>query len=156
MATSSKLSDTTLRIVRVFKAKPERVFKAFTNPEQMRTWFCPDGFRFTEIRTDLSSGLGIYFDMLHEETGHHYVFELDYTTVDPPQRIVWTSTWRDGFPTPGRETKATIEFRAVPGGTEVTLTHEGFVDKANRDDHAQGWGGGLDKLANMLAKESRE
>jgi glutathione S-transferase len=153
MSTTEKLPDTTLRIVRVFKAKPERVFNAFTDPEQMRSWFCPEGFRFTEIRVDPKSGLGTYFDMLHEEANQHYVFELDYTTVDRPKKIVWTSTWRDGFADPGRETKATIEFRAVAGGTEVTLTHEGFKDKANRDDHAQGWGSGLDKLAKMLARE---
>ncbi len=154
MTTSHELPETTLRIVRVFKAKPERVFNAFTDADQMRTWFCPDGFRFTEIRVDKKTGLGTYFDMLHEEAGHHYVFELDYTTVDRPNKIVWTSTWREGFPEPGRLTKATIKFRAVPGGTEVTLTHEGFKDKAHRDDHAQGWGGGLDKLERMLAAEA--
>jgi uncharacterized protein YndB with AHSA1/START domain len=156
MATSSKLPDTTLRIVRVFKAKPDLVFKAFTDPEQMRNWFCPDGFRFTEIRVDSKTGLGTYFEMLDEGAGHRYVFELVYTTIDRPNKIVWTSIWRDGFAESGRKTKATIEFRPVPGGTEVTLTHEGFVDKANRDDHAQGWGGGLDKLARMLASELQQ
>jgi hypothetical protein len=87
---------------------------------------------------------------VNQETGARYVRDLDYEIVDKPTRIRWISIWRDGFPDWGWRTVATIDFLDVPGGTEVTLTHEGFKDAITRDHHAQGWGGGPNKLAKFL------
>lgn len=143
----TKPADTTLQIVRVFKASRQRVFDAFVDPTALRVWFCPDGFEFEEITTDPRTGRGDFFAMVHTATGARYTWNLEYTRVEPPRRLEWTSIWRDGFPESGRRTFVTVDFREVAGGTEVTLVHEGFIDRANRDDHRQGWGGGLDKLA---------
>lgn len=145
--------DTTLRITRVFKAERERVFRAFVDADAMRVWFCPAGFSFETITVERATARGTFFVMVHGATGQRFAFDLDYTAVDPPNRIQWISTWRDGFPEPGRQTIATIDFRDVPGGTKVTLTQDGFPSRQNRDEHAAGWGGGLDKLAKYLAGE---
>ena len=150
MSESQIVPDTTLRMNRVFRAAPERVFHAFVDAEAMRVWFCPIGFSFETITVDRATGRGTSFVMVHGATGHRFAFDLDYTLVDPPRKIEWISTWRDGFPEPGRKTTATIAFREVPGGTEVTLTQRGFLTPDNRDEHAAGWGGGLDKLAAYL------
>ena len=152
MSESPTVPDTTLRITRVFNAPPSRVFQAFVDAEAMRIWFCPTGFSFEAITVDRATGRGTFFAMVHGVTGHRFEFELDYTLVDPPHRIEWTSIWRDGFPTPGRKTPVTIEFREVPGGTEVTLTQRGFLSSENRDEHEAGWSGGLDKLARYLTE----
>ena len=143
--------DTTLRIVRVFKAPRARVFTAFVEPEALRQWFCPEGFRFEDITIDPATGRGASFTMVHEATGGRYCWELAYTVVDPPKRLEWTSIWHEGFPDPGRETFVTVTFADVAGGTEVTLVHENLVDAAVRDDHGQGWNSGLDKLARWMA-----
>src|SRR4029453_6945146 len=105
--------DATLRMSRVFRATPERVFQAFVDAEAMRIWFCPTGFSFETITVDRATGRGTFFVMVHGATGDRLAFELDYTLVDPPHKIEWISTWRDGFPEPGRETMATLEFREV-------------------------------------------
>lgn len=153
MSQSQTVSDTTLRMSRVFKATRERVFRAFVDAEAMRVWFCPAGFSFETITVDEATGRGRFFVMVDAATGSRFAFALDYTLVEPPRKIEWTSTWRDGFPEPGRETMVTIEFLEVPDGTEVTLTQHGFLSRDNRDEHANGWGGGLDKLAMYLAAE---
>jgi uncharacterized protein YndB with AHSA1/START domain len=150
---SQTVPDTTLRMSRVFKATPERVFRAFVDAEAMRVWFCPTGFSFETVTVDRATGRGSLFVMVDGATGDRFAFALDYTLIDPPHKIEWISTWRDGFPEPGRETMATIEFREVPGGTEVTLTQHGFLSRENRDEHANGWGGGMDKLAMYLSAE---
>src|SRR5262245_22594672 len=143
-------ADTTLRLVRVFKAERLRVFRAFTDPAQLRQWFCPDGFTFTTLRVDPASGRATSFVMESRQTGERYAFTLEYEVVDEPDQIRWISVWGDGFPEPGRRTKATLSFRSVPGGTELTLTHENFPDAETRAHHGQGWGSGLDKLARLL------
>lgn len=88
--------------------------------------------------------------MVDGASGDKYVWDMIYREVAPPSRMRWSSIWVEGF-ADNRETIATVEFREVPGGTEVTLVHEGFPDKATRDGHAAGWGGSLDKLARFLS-----
>ncbi len=153
MTHSQTAPDTTLRLTRVFNAPRERVFRAFLDADAMRVWFCPDGFSFVTVALDPATRRGTRFVMVHDATGQRYTFTLDYTAVEAPDRIEWISTWEDGFPERGRQTRATIEFEEVSGSTRVTLTQEGFMSRSNRDDHAEGWSGGLDKLARYLANE---
>lgn len=143
-------ADTTVRITRVFKAPRERVFKACFDPQLLRQWWCPEGFRFTGVTIDPKTGYGKRYSMVGPE-GEKYVWDIDYLLVDAPKKLKWTSTPVEGF---GEQdvTRAQLEFRDVPGGTEVTLTHEGFPDKDTRDAHQGGWGGGFDKLEKLLAK----
>ena len=143
--------DTTLRLSRVFKAPRERVFQAFVDVEALRVWFCPEGFSFEHIAIDPATRRPTDFVMVLEATGERYAFNLRYTAVTAPDRIEWISTWGNGFPEPGRQTRATIEFQEVSGGTRVTLTQDGFPSRESRDDHAGGWGGGFDKLTRYLA-----
>jgi len=152
MTETRSLAETTLRIVRVFKAPRQRVFDAFVDPAALRVWFCPDGFEFEDITIEPTTGRGDFFAMVHGATRARYTWNLEYTLVDPPRRLEWTSIWRDGFPERNRKTFVVVDFQEVGGGTEVTLTHDGFIDSLNRDDHGRGWGGGLDKLAQYLGR----
>ena len=150
MSTPATDADTVLQMTREFNAPRARVFKAFTDPELLRQWWSPDGFAFTDIQVDPDSGLGTRFTMVDDSTGDTYVWDMVYTDVDEPNRLVWRSIWVDGF-ADNRETVVTIEFRTVDGGTEISLTHEGFADKKNRDDHGAGWDGSLEKLGRFLS-----
>lgn len=141
--------DTTVRITRMFKAPIARVFRAFIDPQLLRQWWCPDGFRFTDVQIDPKTGYGKRYAMVGPE-GDRYVWDIDYVLIDEPRKLEWTSNFIEGIPGMG-VTRATLNFRDVPGGTEVTLTHEGFPDKTARDGHQGGWGGSLDKLERLLA-----
>lgn len=148
-------ADTTLHLVRTFRADRSRVFRAFTDPEQLRAWFCPDGFTFTTLRVDRPTGRATDFVMENARTGERYAFTLEYERVDEPNEIRWFSVWGAGFPDVGRRIQSTIAFRDVPAGTEVSLTQTNFPDSRTRDHHGQGWGSGLDKLARHLDSAAR-
>jgi uncharacterized protein YndB with AHSA1/START domain len=62
-------------------------------------------------------------------------------------------TWTWPRTTPERESVVTIEFKAVPRGTEIVFRHEQFVDETVRDGHLGGWTGALDKLEKQLLAE---
>lgn len=149
MTPANQSEETTVRITRVFKAPIARVFKACFDPSILRQWWCPEGFRFTDVTIDPKTGYGKRYSMAGPE-GEKYVWEIDYLLVDEPRKLKWTSTPIEGFAGQGI-TRAQLEFREVPGGTEVKLTHEGFPDQATRDGHQGGWGGGFEKLEKLLA-----
>jgi uncharacterized protein YndB with AHSA1/START domain len=144
---------TTLHLVRVFNADRARVFRAFTDPERLRVWFCPAGFEFTTLRVDTATGRATDFVMENRTTGDRFAWTLEYELVDDPNEIRWISIWGLGFPEVGRRTKAVITFRDVAAGTEVTVRHENFPDQRTRDHHGQGWGGSFDQLARLLGAE---
>jgi uncharacterized protein YndB with AHSA1/START domain len=66
----------------------------------------------------------------------------------PSRKLVYTWVWKS---TPERESLVTVELRAKDGGTELTLTHAGFVDEAARERHEHGWSGCLDRLARVAS-----
>ena len=149
MATRGNTADTTIRITRVFRAPLARVFKACIDPAQLRQWWSPEGYRFIDVIVDPTTGRGRRYTMVGPN-GDKYVWDIVYSLVDEPRTIRWSSIPVEGFGDAGA-TNATLEFREVPGGTEVTLTHEGFPDTDTRDAHRNGWGGGFEKLERLLA-----
>ena len=80
----------------------------------------------------------------HEVTGI-------YREVQPNRRLSFTWTWPRS--TPERESVITIEFNAVPRGTEMVFRHEKLFDDQVRDNHARGWTGSFAKLERALLAE---
>ena len=140
--------ETTIRITRRFRAPRQRVFSACLEPDQLRRWWAPPGFRFADITIDPETGYGRRFTMVGPE-GQRFVWEMVYTLVDPPNRIEWRSIPVEGFKEVG-ETVGILEFDEVVDGTEVRLTQEGYPDRASRDVHQSGWGKGFESLEGLL------
>ena len=69
-----------------------------------------------------------------------------YCRVDAPRTLSFTWAW-EPHDAGTRETQLTLEFRPKGEGTDVVLTHERFRDKADRNGHARGWQGCLDRLS---------
>jgi uncharacterized protein YndB with AHSA1/START domain len=86
----------------------------------------------------------IAFEMLsgerHEMTGA-------YRVVEPGRQLVWETVW---ITFPERPSVVTVDFRAIDGGTELTVHHAQLHDEEVRDSHVQGWNGTLDKLQTLL------
>jgi uncharacterized protein YndB with AHSA1/START domain len=138
-----------LRLTRVFAAPPARVFRAWTDAEQMRHWFCPYDHWTVEAECDPRVG-GAYRVAMHDpDTGTDHVARGTYREVRPPERLVFT--WQlQGQQPPFPETLVTVEFRDLGGRTEVTLTHEALPTPEYRERHAHGWNGCLDRLGKVL------
>jgi uncharacterized protein YndB with AHSA1/START domain len=142
-------TDTTLRLTRTIKATPDRVFEAWTTPEQMRQWSCPEGLILAEVQTDLRVGGAFLLDMQDPEGGHHTAFG-EYREIDPPHRLVYTWDWKQEEHRMG-ETLITVEFNAAGENTEVVMTHEKMPSIEMRDSHNEGWTSCLDRLERLFA-----
>lgn len=142
----------TLRLVRVFKAPIERVFDAWTDPEQFVQWMCPPGFGLDRCELDARTG-GAWRVQGYKPDGARFAKSGVYREVRRPGRLVftWAHHADDCYASQrGHETTVEITLRAIGSRTELTLVHGPFVDLPNFSGHSEGWNGSFDKLAAFL------
>jgi len=137
-------TEISLVINRFIKAPRERVFEAWTTPENLMRWFGPGTCRVLGAKMDPRKGGAYSIQMQTAACGDGEVANITgvYREFTPPSRLVFTWQWDDGK----GETLVTVDLTEVQGGTNVALTHEGFTDEETRDNHSYGWNGALDKL----------
>jgi uncharacterized protein YndB with AHSA1/START domain len=138
-----------LKLQRTFAAPRERVFAAWTEPEQVKQWFGPEGCTASSVRADLRVGGEYRFAIKSEQYGEMAV-RGEFREFTPPSKLVYTWQWEDDPAYANRETLVTVEFIDLGGSTEVRVTHENFPTPENVANHEHGWNGGLDKLAKLL------
>jgi uncharacterized protein YndB with AHSA1/START domain len=134
-----------LVLTRTLPAPPERVFKAWTDPEALTRWWVPvEGMSCPEAEVDLRVG-GRHRITMRNTQGELLSVGGVYREVTPPTRLVYTWSWT-GTSDDGIETVVTVEFRPAGERTELVLTHEGFPDQVRCDRHEGGWTGCLGHL----------
>jgi uncharacterized protein YndB with AHSA1/START domain len=136
----------TLVVRRTIRASPECLFAAWTEPDQLRAWWGPEGVVCIAAEIDLRRG-GRYRigNKLPDQRVLWIVGEFD--EVEPPRRLVYT--WKvDGISE--TEERVTVQFEPQGAATEVVVTHERIPSRELRDQHQQGWQGCLSGLANYL------
>ena len=148
MASSRPGTEITLNLRRTFQAPREKVFRAWTDPEELKKWWGPEGYATPSAEVDLRVGGKYRLGMRKLPDGEIFYLSGIYREVRPPERLVYTWRW-EAQPEHG-ETLVTVEFREVGDSTEVVLTHERFPTETARDDHNRGWSGCLDRLAKLL------
>ena len=148
MVGAKKAAEAALRLTRTFAAPRERVFRAWTEPEELKRWWGPDGYATPSAEVDLRVGGAYRFGMRKLPDGEVFYLAGTFREVRPPERLVYTWVW-EGNPERG-ETLVTVEFRERGKATEVRLTHELFPTAKTRDDHEKGWSSCLGKLAKAL------
>jgi uncharacterized protein YndB with AHSA1/START domain len=148
MGRTAARAKPSLTLTRVIAAPPEKVFRAWIEPEAMKRWFAPsDAFTVPEVETDPRVG-GAYRIVMLAPDGERHCVRGVYREMTPPRRLVFTWAWES---TPERESLVTVELKAQAGKTQLMLKHEQFADAEARDKHEQGWVGCLDRLARALA-----
>jgi uncharacterized protein YndB with AHSA1/START domain len=140
------MQPTSLKLTRIIRAPPERVFAAWTDPDLLRQWWGPGPVSCPEAHVDLRAG-GEYRLANLEPDGSLVWISGRFERVRPPAELVYT--WTLSI-LPGESTLVRVEFLPHPEGTELVLTHDRFATEALRDMHLQGWHGCLDKLAALL------
>ena len=146
MATPGTSTATTLQIARTFKAPQEKVFRAWTEPEQLSRWCAPSDEYETSAEVDLRQGGKYRIQMKHKNGNVHTAFG-EYREVRRPEKLVYTWSWEDGTVA---DTLVTVEFRDQGSSTEVILTHERFPNAELRDKHNQGWSGCMGRLEKLF------
>ena len=135
-----------LVLKRRLKAAPEKVYEAWTKPEQMTQWWgAADTSKPPIAETDLRVG-GRFRVQFWAKNEHHSVSGI-YREVVPNRKLSFSWAWQT---TPERESFVTIELNPVTDGTMLTLTHEQFFSEQARDDHGRGWNASLDRLEAFL------
>lgn len=150
MASPKPGPQTTLRLTRTFAAPREKVFRAWTEPEELKEWWGPEGYATPTAEVDLRVGGRYRLGMMKLPNGDVFYLTGIYREVRPPEKLVYTWRW-ESQPELG-ETLVTIEFRDRGDATEVVLRHELFPNADARDDHSKGWSSCLDRLAKVLQR----
>jgi uncharacterized protein YndB with AHSA1/START domain len=142
-------SKPSLVLKRRLKAAPEKVYQAWTQPDQMMLWWgsTPHNNRKTIAETDLRVGGRFRVQYWGQNDEHHSVSGV-YREVVPNRKLVFSWAWQS---TPERESQVTIDLNPLSEGTMLTLTHEQFFNEKARDDHRVGWEQAFDRLEAMFA-----
>ena len=140
----------TIRLHRVFKTTPERLYKAFITPEAMVKWLPPHGFIGKVHSIDARVGGSYKMSFTNFTTGSSHSFGGDWLELVPGKRIRHTDTF-DGGP-PGTMT-TTIELKKVLVGTELHIVQEGVPDAIPAEACYLGWSESLDLLKMLVEPE---
>lgn len=135
---------TSLTLTRMIRADREAVFRAWTNPAEMKKWFCPEGGTVDAAESDLEVG-GRFKVAMRMPDGVHVATGM-YREIEPPSRLAFTWRWEGGEGLKEGETLVTLELHERGDATELVLTHEGFPTGDARDGHEQGWSSALNHL----------
>ncbi len=140
----------TIRLHRVFKTTPERLYKAFINPEAMVKWLPPNGFTGKVDKMDARVGGSYHMSFTNFSTGSSHSFGGEYLELVPNKRIVHTDRFDAGLV--GTMT-VTIEIKKVMVGAELNVTQEGVPDAIPAEACYLGWGESLDLLKQLVEPE---
>ena len=140
-----------LRLARRYPVAPEKVWRAWTDPQALKRWWGPGGQDPVSLaELDLRVG-GRFRIVFGGPEGRDHEVQGVYRVVVPPRRLVFTWTWPNS--TPERESLVTLEFKAAGGGTELAFLHEQLFDEAVRDNHRRGWTESFAKLETYLLED---
>lgn len=142
-----------LSLRRTFQAPQDAVFRAFTDPAQVKNWFGPRGFSVTIDRYEATPG-GAYRLCMTAPDGKPHWLHGSFVTVEPHERLSYTWIWEQGDMA-GQETLVTIRFHARGKATEIALEHSRLPTEGSRDAHGKGWTSTFDCLEDFLKQTGR-
>ncbi|MGI0133063.1 MAG: SRPBCC family protein [Thermoplasmata archaeon] len=146
---------------RTLHASPDRVFRAFLEPDLVRQWITPDDLAIDRLSVDARVGGRI--EVWHSRNGVSTgKFEGCFVKIDPPRELVYRWAFVGTEPEQGEyfETLVTVRLRAEPGGqTHVSVLHEKLeeLERGAPHIHARlvpGWNNCLDKLERAVGEIS--
>ena len=152
---STQQQDTgQVRIVRTYRVAPEKIWRAWTEPQALSQWFAPGkNLDSTEAEIDLRVG-GRYRIAFQAPNGETHEASGVYEVVEPNKRLVFSWGWKG---TPERISRISIELKSVSQGTEqgteLNFVHDRFFDTAARDNHERGWQSFFVNLGDFLQAE---
>ena len=141
----------TIRLHRVLTAKPEKVYKAFLDPDAMVKWLPPNGFTGKVHHLDAKVGGTYRMSFTNFTTGHSHSFGGSYLELVPHERIRHTDKFDD--PNLPGEMRVTISLKKVLVGTDVSIVQEGIPDMIPPEACYLGWQESLVLLAKLVEAE---
>jgi uncharacterized protein YndB with AHSA1/START domain len=138
-----------LRLKCVLTAPRERIFRALTEPAELKKWWGPHGFTTPEVYLDLRVG-GVYRFAMQPPDGDLFHLTGEFLEIDPPSRLVYTFLWEEPDPD-DRKTVVRLSLDDVGEATELSLSQGEFATQARVSLHRNGWADSLEKLRELVA-----
>ncbi|MEQ1440633.1 SRPBCC family protein [Fontimonas sp. SYSU GA230001] len=141
----------TIHLHRVLRAPPERVYKAFIDPQALVKWLPPNGFTATVHHSDVRVGGTYRMSFTNFCTGSSHAFGGTYLELSPGERLRYNDRFDD--PNLPGTMQVTITFRKVSCGTELNVSQEGIPDAIPVEACHLGWQESLALLAQLVEAE---
>lgn len=141
----------TVRFHRVLRARPERVYRAFLDPDAMVKWLPPNGFTGKIHHADVKVGGTYKMSFTNFSTGKSHSFGGKYLELKPHERIRYDDKFED--PNLPGTLITTIELKEVFCGTELEITQEGIPAAIPAEACYLGWQESLTLLAKLVEAE---
>lgn len=141
----------TVQLHRVFRASPEKVYRAFLDPDAMVKWLPPNGFTGKVHHMDAKVGGTYKMSFTNFSTGRGHSFGGKYLDLVPNERIRYTDQFDD--PNLPGQMQATITLKKVSVGTELNIVQEGIPDVIPAEACYLGWQESLILLAKLVEAE---
>ena len=141
----------TVRLHRVLRAAPDRIYRAFLDPDAMAKWLPPNGFTGKVHQMDAKVGGAYKMSFTNFTTGKAHSFGGKYLELVPHERIRYTDIFDD--PNLPGEIHATITLKKVSCGTELHILQEGLPDVLPLEACYLGWQESLTLLAKLVEAE---
>ena len=141
----------TVRLHRVLRATPEKLYRAFLDPDALVKWLPPNGFTGKVHQIDAKVGGTYRMSFTNFTTGHSHSFGGQYLELVPYERIRHTDKFDDPM-LPG-EMQTTVSLKKVSRGTEVNIVQEGIPEAIPPEACYLGWQESLTLLAQLIEAE---
>lgn len=148
------MSTSTVRLHRVLRAPPERVYRAFLDAEAMAKWLPPNGFTGKVHHLDARLGGTFRMSFTNFTTGASHSFGGEYLELVPHERLRYTDRFDD--PNLPGVMQVTVSLRQVSCGTELNVLQEGIPGAIPLEACYLGWQESLTQLARLVEAEIRD
>lgn len=142
------MSSRSVRLHRVIRAKPEKLYRAFLEAEALAKWLPPYGFTCTVHHLDAVVGGSFRMSFRNFSTCHAHAFGGEYLELVPNQLIRYTDRFEDSN-LPG-ELRVTVQLSEVSCGTELTVLQEGIPEMIPLEMCYLGWQESLAQFATLV------
>jgi uncharacterized protein YndB with AHSA1/START domain len=145
------MASGTVRLHRVLRATPERIYKAFLDADAMAKWLPPYGFTGKVHALDARVGGSYHMSFTNFGTGNSHAFGGTYRELDPGRKLVYTDKFDN--PDMAGEMVTTVVLRAVSTGTDLSVEQSGIPEQIPVEMCYLGWQESLVQLARLVEPE---
>lgn len=138
----------TIRLHRVLRADPERIYRAFLDADAMAKWLPPYGFTCKVHHMDAKVGGTFRMSFTNFSTGNGHAFGGEYRQLVPNEIVRYTDKFDD--PQMPGEMETTVSLRRVSCGTDVTIVQDGVPEAIPLEMCYLGWQESLAQLAKLV------
>lgn len=144
----------TIHLHRVLATQPEKIYRAFLEPDAMAKWLPPNGFACTVDHCDAKVGGTYSASFRNFTTGVSHSFGGKYLELAPGERISYIDKFAD--PALPGSMKVTVTLKPVSVGADITIVQEGIPDAIPPEACYMGWHQSLENLARLVEPEIRQ